>query len=62
MKINVKTRTIHCFWCKKDIEMCHIYLHVLYEGSVTCEKNHLVGNDSDEEWLFLTGGRYAESN
>jgi hypothetical protein len=56
MKINANKRTAYCFWCNKEIELKDIYLHVLYEGSITCDKNHLIGNESDEEWTILVGG------
>lgn len=54
MQINYLNKTIHCFYCHKDLRMEEIFLDVLYEGSITCEKNHLIGNQSDKEWLWLT--------
>ena len=55
MLINKKNRTIHCFWCNKDYKMKDIYLDVMYLGSVSCSKNHIVGNQNDREWMFLIG-------
>jgi hypothetical protein len=41
-------------WCDKckNYKNPHIeiYLDVLYEGSITCDKDHLIGNDSDLQW------------
>ena len=46
---------IHCFWCNKDYKIKDIYLDMEYEGSISCEKGHLVGNEQDKEWKELTG-------
>lgn len=53
MLINKKGET-HCFWCNKDYKMVDIYLDMEYEGSLSCPKDHLVGNQSDKEWKELT--------
>jgi hypothetical protein len=47
---------IYCFYCKsyKD-PYTEVYLNVLYEGSITCEKDHLCGNIADPQWQKFTG-------
>ncbi len=46
---------IYCFECKKYIDPYEVLLNVLYEGSITCDKDHLVGNDSDPQWVEFIG-------
>ena len=47
---------IYCFKCKKYLNpYTEIYSDVLYEGSISCENNHLVGNTSDLEWKIFIG-------
>lgn len=42
---------IWCYNCNKYLNpYTEVYLNILYEGSITCEKNHLVGNESDPQW------------
>jgi hypothetical protein len=42
---------IYCFYCKKYYDpYTEVWLNLLYEGSISCEKEHLVGNESDFEW------------
>ena len=42
---------IYCFECKKYIDPYQVLLDVLYKGSITCEHDHLIGNDSDPQWI-----------
>jgi len=42
---------IYCFECKKYINPYEVLLNVLYEGSITCDKDHLLGNDTDPQWI-----------
>jgi len=49
---------IYCFLCKKYKDPhTEVYLNVLYEGSITCEKDHLVGNTSDPQWQEFAGDK-----
>jgi hypothetical protein len=42
---------IYCFYCKRYCDPCiEVFLNVLYEGSISCDKDHLVGNESDPQW------------
>ena len=42
---------IYCFFCKKYYNpYTETYLNVLYENSISCEKDHLIGNIRDLEW------------
>ena len=48
---------IWCEECKKYIDPCEVWINVLYEGSITCDKDHLVGNEWDIQWIeFLKEG------
>jgi hypothetical protein len=43
---------IYCFHCQKYLNPhTEVFLNVLYENSITCGKDHLVGNTSDECWI-----------
>lgn len=53
MYLDKKTNEIKCFWCNCLYGLNKIFLHVLYDGSVTCPKNHILGNEWDEEWINL---------
>jgi len=33
--------------------MDKIYLDVVYEGSISCEFGHIIGNQNDPEWKLL---------
>lgn len=47
---------IYCFECKNyKNPHTEVYLDVLYEGSITCGENHLVGNQSDPQWKQFFG-------
>lgn len=53
-----KNNKIKCFWCDCLYNLDKLFLHVLYDGSVTCPKNHIVGNEWDfefEELISLQG-------
>lgn len=51
----IKKKKVYCFWCNRGYDMLDIYLNMDYEGSISCPKGHLVGNQDDEEWKQLTG-------
>jgi hypothetical protein len=55
MLLNKINKTIFCFWCNKWYSVYEIFLDVLYEGSITCEKDHLLGNQNDQEWQEFFG-------
>lgn len=43
---------IFCFVCNKYLNpYTEVYLDVLYEESISCKKDHLVGNQNDEQWI-----------
>jgi hypothetical protein len=42
---------IWCEKCKSYIDPYEVLLNVLYEGSITCDKDHLIGNQSDPQWV-----------
>jgi hypothetical protein len=41
---------IYCFYCNRYIDPYQVLLDVLYEGSISCDKDHLIGNQSDPQW------------
>jgi hypothetical protein len=42
---------IWCSICKRYYDPhTEVFLNVLYEGSITCDKDHLCGNTSDPQW------------
>ncbi len=53
MKLN-HNDSIHCFECNKDYFVEEIFVNFLYIGSISCPKNHLIGNEWDKEWIYLT--------
>ena len=47
---------VYCFHCNQYINAhTEVYLDVLYEGSISCKHNHLVGNQSDQQWIEFWG-------
>jgi len=43
---------IYCFECKKYYDPhTEVYLHILHEGSITCEHDHLLGYEWDLQWI-----------
>ena len=47
---------IYCFYCKKYYNPhTEVYLNTLYEGSISCPENHLIGNESDLQWQEFAG-------
>ena len=42
---------IFCFWCNKYYSPYLVFLHVLFDGSITCGQNHLLGYEHDKEWV-----------
>ena len=46
---------IYCFKCKGYLDPYLIFLNVLYEGSITCDKDHLIGNTDDLQWRVFIG-------
>lgn len=55
MLVNFVIECVYCFWCNRWLDFHLLYLNTLYDGSVTCEGNHLVGNEADKEWIRLCG-------
>jgi hypothetical protein len=53
MRINNKG--IFCFWCNKYYDPYLVFLHVLFDGSITCDCGHLLGYEHDIEWIELFG-------
>jgi len=52
MLLNKNQQKIFCFYCNKWYNIyIDVFLNVLYEQSITCTENHLVGNQYDSEWL-----------
>lgn len=42
---------IWCHNCNRYLDpYIEIYINVLYENSITCSKNHLVGHVIDPQW------------
>jgi hypothetical protein len=42
---------IYCFHCKKYYNpYTEVYLSVLYEESISCPENHLIGHTFDNSW------------
>jgi len=54
MQADLENRVIRCFACGEDKPLDKIELNVLYEGSLSCEKEHLIGNQRDIEWIYLS--------
>jgi hypothetical protein len=46
---------IYCFECKKYLTHYEVLLNVLYEGSITCDKDHIIGNTWDLQWQEFIG-------
>jgi len=46
---------IWCESCKKYIDPCEVYLSVFYEGSISCEHDHIIGNEWDLQWRNFIG-------
>jgi hypothetical protein len=53
MLFNKETEKIFCFWCNKWYDIHSVFLYVTDEYSITCEKNHLIGNEWDYEWQYF---------
>ena len=52
----LKDNLILCFECDDWLNAhTQVFLDVLYEGSLSCEHNHLIGNQTDREWIALFG-------
>jgi len=45
---------IYCFYCNKyySIDPFEVFLNVLYDGSISCPKDHLIGNQNDKNWFL----------
>jgi hypothetical protein len=54
MRVDYQNNTIYCYYCKRDIKFSEIELNVLYDDSISCKNEHLVGNQEDKEYKFLT--------
>jgi len=52
MLLNKENKTIYCFLCNMDysLDPFEVFINVLYEGSISCLQEHLIGNTSDLEW------------
>jgi len=50
MLLNKKNKEIFCFECNKWYDIYKVYLYVTGETSITCVKNHFIGNEYDKEW------------
>jgi len=47
---------IWCQQCKKYLDpYTEVYLSVLEENSITCDKNHIVGYTTDQQWVEFWG-------
>ena len=55
MRADIKNKTIYCFWCNKDISFCEIELNVLYNDSISCKQEHLIGDVENLEWRIMIG-------
>jgi len=45
---------IYCFYCNRYCNpYTEIFLNILFEGSVTCKKDHLLGRTCDKCWKDL---------
>jgi len=55
MLTNIQKEEVFCFWCNKWIDAHLVLIDVLYEGSITCDKEHLIGNKQDLEWQTMFG-------
>lgn len=43
---------IYCFECKKYLDLfTEVFLDYFYSGSISCENDHLVGNNTDKSWI-----------
>lgn len=51
MLLDKEKEKIYCFICQKWYDIYKIFLHVFYEGSITCDKDHIIGNECDSEWI-----------
>jgi len=52
-KMQINHNKIRCFWCNKDISFAEIELNVLYNGSISCKQEHLIGDVDDLEWKIM---------
>jgi len=47
---------IYCFFCNRYCNpYTEVFLNVLYKNSISCDKDHLIGNTSDLEWREFIG-------
>lgn len=54
MLVNKNEHLVYCAGCKAWYSLhTEVFLHVLYEGSVTCKKDHLVGHEHDKEYIDI---------
>jgi len=54
MQVNLDNNAIFCYSCNKEFTLGEIIENFYYEGSVTCFRDHLIGNVWDEEYKLLT--------
>lgn len=58
----LKDHKIFCAECKEWYSaFTQVFLHVLFEGSISCEHDHLLGQIDDKEWITLFGGENENS-
>jgi hypothetical protein len=52
MLLNKNNKTIYCFYCNKEYNIyTEIFISFLFEESITCPQDHLIGNVNDLEWI-----------
>ena len=49
----IKNNKIKCFECNQWLSIDEIFINVLYEGSITCSHNHVIGHTWDKEWIDI---------
>jgi hypothetical protein len=62
MLINNKKSEIFCFYCNKWYNIHLIFLDTIYCGSVTCDYEHLIGNQSDKQWKEYWGEKDEQAD
>jgi hypothetical protein len=41
---------IYCFFCHRYYHPRKVFVSYLFPGSISCEKDHLLGREEDPEW------------
>jgi len=55
MLVNFDREEVYCFFCNRWLDFHLLWINLQHEGSLTCDENHLVGNEWDQEWRKLCG-------